>query len=328
MKTRLIITAAVLIIAATAALLLPRPESPPPGPTSPTATAQPPTAGGAVSGFVAPTLIAIAKAAASKAGLDPGGIRSVGSVEGLRLIQQGNVPDVYASVDIELLPDIKKTNPRQVFVIGRFNLTITCLKPLRDVADLLSRRQALADPYKAPIGYRTLAAGWLLKKQGAADLTPLYEELGVRYAETPRGVNITTPIALKNTPRVVVAPNLDGAWAQLETGGADCAFAYTPFLINKGVEIGERLGETALWVAYRARASFGEVYVYSLKPPLSFAEDPPYEIYVIFLDAAGNVVKTLRVGRFEAFAASYTERGDRVLEAMKSLDLASFGFTK
>jgi len=276
---------------------------------------------GDVLGYVAPALIKIMWDAARQAGLSTVSIQSMGSVEGFRRMQQGAVPDIYGSVDVELLPDVEKLKPRQIFVLGGFGLGVVCRKPLNSPSDLATRRLVLADPNKAPIGYRALAAALILKKDGVVDVMMLFEKTGVKYVETPRGVNITIPTTLTPTDKVEIAANLNAAWSMLESGAADCTFAYFPFTIGKLSRL-EKIGETDLWTIYKGAKEGREYYAYFFKGRYSFAQDPPYEIYALFMQGG----KALRVGRFSAFVASFSEKGDCVVDALKKMDLTAYGF--
>jgi len=281
---------------------------------------------GSVIGYVAPTLVRVVKDAARGAGLSVEGIQSVGSLEGLRRIQQGSVPDVYASVDIELAADVK--DARQIYSLGRFKLALACAKPIASVGDLRGVKMALADPNKAPIGYRELAAVYMLKRSGVADLTARYEALGIRFVDTAVGFNVTVPTALFSTAEVKVAPSLDGSWSMLETGQVDCVFAHLPFILGKGVELKPVGASAELWEVYVGNYSRGRLYVYVFKSPYDFFQDPPLAIYANLVDPSGRVVKAIRVVHFEAFVVSFTERGDCVVEALKKMDLANYGFVK
>ena len=303
----------VAVLALIAALTLVKPPS------------QPAKCTGPFVGYVAPPLIKVVKDAAAKAGLSTEGVQSIGSVEGLRRIQQGNVPDLFASVDIELGAEVK--NARQMYSLGRFKLALACRRPINALQDLSNLTTALADPNKAPIGYRELAFVWMAAKAGLASPLYKYEALGVKFVNTPSGVNITVPLNLPSTAKTLVTPNLDGSWSAFETGQADCVFTYVPYLINKGLVL-KKEGEGAAWETYVANHSRGAAYVYVFKPPYDFSQDPPYQIYVNFVDSAGRAVKTIKVGHFEAFVASFTERGDCVVEALRSMDLASYGFIR
>ena len=297
-------------------------------PTSTTSVAATSSAkcSGDVLGYIAPTLIKITRDAAEQAGLSTGAIQSIGSVEGLRRMQQGAVPDIYGSVDVELLPDIEKLKPRQIFVLGGFSLGVVCRKPMSSPDDLTTRTLVLTDPNKGPIGYRALAAAWMLKKDGVVNVMTLFEKTGVKYVETPRGVNITIPTTLTPTDKVQIPPNLDAAWSMLESGAADCSFTYFPFVIGKLGRL-DKIGETSLWTMYKGAKEGKEYYAYFFKGPYSFVQDPPYEIYALFMQG-DKVAKVLRVGRFAAFVASFSEKGDCVVDALKKMDLASYGFIR
>ena len=275
---------------------------------------------------MAPTLVRVVKDAAREAGLSVEGIQSVGSVEGLRRIQQGSVPDVYASVDIELAADVK--GARQIYSLGRFKLALACARPIASVGDLREAKTALADPNKAPIGYRELAVVYMLKRSGVADLTARYEALGIRFADTAGGFNVTVPTVLASTADTKVVPNLDVSWSMFETGQVDCVFAHLPFILGKDMELKPVGASAELWEVYVGNYSRGQFYVYVFKPPYDFFQDPPLAIYANFVDPSGKVVKAVRVGHFEAFVASFTARGDCVVEALKKMDLAKYGFFK
>ena len=313
--------AVVVVLAVVLALVFGNPpQSVTTSATSPMATTSAKCSGD-VLGYVAPALIKIMWDAARQAGLSTVSIQSMGSVEGLRRMQQGAVPDIYGSVDVELLPDVEKLKPRQIFLLGGFGLSVVCRKPLNSPGDLATRRLVLADPNKAPIGYRALAAAWILKKDGVVDVMTLFEKTGVKYVETPRGVNITIPTTLTPTDKVEIAANLDASWSMLESGAADCTFAYFPFTIGRMGRL-EKIGETDLWTMYKGARGGREYYAYFFKGLYSFAQDPPYEIYALFMQGG----KALRVGRFSAFVASFSEKGDCVVDALKKMDLAAYGF--
>jgi molybdate/tungstate transport system substrate-binding protein len=184
------------------------------------------------------------------------------------------VPDIYSSVDVELLPDVEKLKPRQIFLLGGFGLGVVCRKPLNSPGDLATRRLVLADPNKAPIGYRALAVAWMLNKDGVVDVMTLFEKTGVKYVETPRGVNITIPTTLTPTDKVEIAANLDTAWSVLESSAADCTFAYLPFTIGRMGRL-EKIGETDLWTIYKGAKGGREYYAYFFKGLYSFVQDPP-----------------------------------------------------
>jgi len=335
---------AVVVLIAVVAILAVRLSAPPPSSvTTPapaseartstavaTSTSQPPgqtaACSGSATGYVAPMLVRVVKDAARRAGLSVEGIQSVGCVEGLRRIKQGSVPDLFACVDIELAADVK--NARQIYSLGQFKLVLACARPIASVGDLRGVKMALVDPNKGPIGYRELAVVYMLKRGGVADLTARYEALGIRFVDTAAGFNITVPTALTSTADTKVASNLDVSWSLFETGQVDCIFAYLPLILGKGVELKPAGAPAELWEVYVGNYSRGQFYVYVFKPPYDFAQDPPLAIYVNFVDPSGRVVKAIRVGHFEAFVASFTKRGDCVVEALKKIDLAKYGFVK
>ncbi len=276
---------------------------------------------GDVVGFVAPTLVKVISDGVAKSGLSARGLLSIGAVEGLRRMQQGVVPDLYGSVDVELLKEVERLGPRQVFVLGRFGMGLVCRTPLSSPEELVFSKVAVADPNKAPIGYRALAAAWLMKKEGFVDLVSRFERLEVRYVETERGVNITVPAVLSPSGDVQVASSLDAAWSMLEVGAVDCTFVHTPFVLGRFDRL-EEVGRSSVWTVYRGVHGRLTYYVYFFNGVLSFLDDPPYEIYVILGQQA------VRVVRFEAFVASFSERGDCVIEALREMDLSSYGFLR
>jgi len=282
---------------------------------------------GDVVGFVAPTLMRAVSDAVAEAGLSGNGLLSIGSVEGLRRMQQGVLPDVYGSVDIELLRDVERLEPRQVFILGRFGLGLVCRSPVTSPGELAERAIALADPNKAPIGYRTLALAWMLKKDDVVDLVSRFEKLGVRYLETGRGVNITVPAVLTPTGGVQVAANLDAAWSMVEVGAVDCTFAHRPFIVGRFSGL-EKTGEAAAWAVYVGNYGGRTYYVYFFNGVYAFLDDPPYEIYVRLTSRDGKVLQVVRVAGFEAFVASFSERGSCVIDALKKMDLSRYGFIR
>jgi hypothetical protein len=146
------------------------------------------------------------------------------------------------------------------------------------------------------------------------------EGLGVRYVEAGGGVNITVPPALRPGGGVQVASNLDGAWSMLESGTVDCIFAYSVYAYARFSQL-NKTGSSELWSEYVGERGGKTYYVYLFRERYSFAEDPPYEIYIVFTQG-----RAVRVARFEAFVASFTERGDCVLNALRKMDLSRYGF--
>jgi molybdate/tungstate transport system substrate-binding protein len=49
-------------------------------------------------------------------------------------------------------------------------------------------------------------------------------------------------------------------------------------------------------------------------------------VVLVLLDPSGRPAMTLKVVHFEAFVASYTERGDCVVNALKTMNLTDYGF--
>ncbi|ABL87243.1 periplasmic binding protein [Pyrobaculum islandicum DSM 4184] len=301
--------------ATTATPPLKSPEAAAPGATATKACS------GSPLGYVAPTLVKVVKDAAAAAGLGTEGIQSVGSVEGLRRIQGGAKPDLFGSVDIELRPDAERAGALQTYSLGRFKLALVCRAPTT-LEELASAKTVFPDPNKAPIGYRELAAAWMLSRDLGVNLTAKYTALGVRFVYNGT-LYVYIPSSLPNTEAVDVAPNLDGSWAKFEAGAGRCMFAYVPFLLGKGLQLRPAGGGTSYWEPYTAEAGGRTYYVYVFKPPYDFAEDPPIKAVAVLL---GPPVKTIRVGHFEAFVASYTELGNCVIESLKKMDLSKYGF--
>ncbi|MFN7106570.1 MAG: ABC transporter substrate-binding protein, partial [Pyrobaculum sp.] len=207
--------------------------------------------------YTAPTLARLTRDAMTQAGSSTAGLLSIGSVEAARRISQGAVPDLYLSVDMELAGEVK--NAVEIYPLGRFRLSLVCRKPLGSPQDLAGLKTALSDPNKAPIGYRELALAWMLYRDGWGDVLERYRQLGIAFVESRDVVNITAPTVLPSTSLVVVVPNLDASWALFETGGVDCVFAHTPFLVGR-VEIGDVVASTGLWTIYRGQYGRGEIY--------------------------------------------------------------------
>ncbi|MFN3804539.1 MAG: ABC transporter substrate-binding protein [Pyrobaculum sp.] len=271
--------------------------------------------------YAAPTLVRLGRDVLTQAGSFTAGLLSIGSVEAVKRISQGAVPDLYLSVDIELAKEVERA--LEIYPLGRFRISLVCRKPLGSPQELARLRTALSDPSKAPIGYRELALVWMLYRDGWADLLGRYRELGIGFVESGGVVNITTPIVLPSTSSVAVAPNLDASWTLFETGGVDCVFAHTPFLMGR-VELGEAVASTGLWTIHRGQYGRDAVYVHIFKPPYDFFDDPPYEIYINFVDS-GRLVRRLKVIHFEAFAAAFSQKGACILDVIKKMELGRYG---
>jgi molybdate/tungstate transport system substrate-binding protein len=112
--------------------------------------------------YSAPTLAGVSDDLAE---LYPGrvDVRVMGSVLAANLIKAGRIPDLFLTVDAELKQGL---GYRTEHILGFYRLLLVC-DGYSTWSDALTRaRFALADPNTAPIGYRSLAAMYLLAAKG------------------------------------------------------------------------------------------------------------------------------------------------------------------
>ncbi|MEM4289091.1 MAG: substrate-binding domain-containing protein [Nitrososphaerota archaeon] len=250
--------------------------------------------------FSAPTLAGVAEEAAATYGAELVDIRSVGSVLGVRIIQSGNVPDVFMSVDWELLKFIK---PRRILDLGRFQLKIVCRQDY-SLTDIGRVRLGVANPNTAPIGYRALAAlYWLGVRYGVASAEEISRGLNITYIydSSSRTVRIDVR-GFQASGRFVARDDLAGVAALLEGGAVDCIFAHSPFIISRGYE--------------------NHFKVLDVPGDIDFTQDPPVSF------TAETQTGLIEVKAFRAFAASFTQSGDEFLKALEGVPLTRYGLLK
>ncbi len=276
--------------------------------------------------FSAPTLSALALDLLDVAGV-PGDVRAVGSVDAVRLVQQGNVPDLLLSVDLELLAPIRD-RVLEYRALGPFHITVTCRRPLRGLSDLLRGRWGLADPFSAPIGYRQLAFSYLAHLKYGLPLHALYNGTGVHiYGNATRYV-VEVRGPLRSTRNVLVGRNLDVVWSYLEVGLVDCIYTQSPFNYGKGLPLANGTPTFGGFTEYVGRRGGATYYMYVPPPDISFADVPRVggrEVRGTLVLRDDGVVQELPIEPFRGFAAAFTERGVRVLRALDRLDLSRYG---
>lgn len=243
--------------------------------------------------YAAPTLLPWAEEAVGRSGLK-GDIRAMGSVEAVRLIQAGNVPDAFLSVDMELARFIQ---PRRLISMGFYKLVLACRSGY-GLDEIGSAKIGIADPNAAPVGYRSLAAlYWLATRYGKLDVESLKRDLSVSYTESGDTVLIDAR-SFSASGRFIARPNISGVGALLESGSVDCALLHEPFVLSRG---------------YEKRFTISELPV-----EINFFSNPPVKF------VAKLQVGDVDVTRFESFAASFTELGDEYLAAIEKLVASGF----
>lgn len=317
---RPIIIIATIIAAVIASVLLALSQRPAPQPAAPSSS---------LLAFVAPSLIKLVKDAVAAAGYDVSGVRSIGSVQALRLIQQGQRPDLYASVDVEYLKYVQNSSLAYL-TLGSYKLVMLCRRPIGD-GNMTEVKWILVDPGSAPAGYRQLAAGYFAYLLYKTPLYEVYNGTGVSMYFDGRELHIYSPSPPKSTDRAVVASNLDVAFSYLETGQAACMFAYVPLLVAKGLWPAQPAWRGPLnSTAYIAERGGVKYYIYVLPPRLDFTRSPEEALgisaYLHLLGPGGEVVMTTRIGAHGAFVAAFTQKGVDVLNKIRAMDLAKYGF--
>ncbi len=244
--------------------------------------------------YSAPALAALSNDLAE---LYPGrvDVRVMGSVLAANLIKAGRVPDLFLTVDTELKEGL---GYRSEHLLGFYRLLLVCDRYSTWSDALKGARFALADPNIAPIGYRALAAMYLLAEKESLDIVnEVQESLGVSFHVVDGGLLVEATM-FRAGGRFYVRDDLNGAYTLLENKLADCMFAYAPFAAQKN-----------LWAKHK---------VIELPDYASFLTDPPHKITVKLKNGHVNVT------RFIAAAYSFTERGDRLLGLLDRLDYSKY----
>ncbi|MEM2095826.1 MAG: hypothetical protein QXR20_04325 [Candidatus Caldarchaeum sp.] len=219
-----------------------------------------------------------------------------GSVFAANLIKSGKVPDLFLSVDSELKEGL---NYKTFKLIGVYRLVLVCAKNFQGLDSLRAARIGIADPNQAPIGYRALAAMYLIsEREGLGIVQELESKLNVKFVSDSNSVRI---IASEISPsgRFFMRPNLDVVGSLLESGAVDCIFAHIPFVI--------------------ARNLFKDYSVMELPEYTRFDTNPPIDMSV---QLKSGVVKIIR---FEAVALSFSEKGDKLIRLIDRIDVSKYG---
>lgn len=258
---------------------------------------KPEVGGGWVVIYSAPTLSGLAEEAANLYGRERVDVRFIGSVMGVRMILAGRTPDVFMSVDTELLKMIK---PRSVMDLGSFKLHLVC-RGNYTFSDIGRVRIGVANPNVAPIGYRALAAlYWLSVKYNFTNLEEVSGNLKVNYSYDELAQKLVIDArSFEASGRYIARDDLAGVGALLEGGAVDCIFSHTPFII--------------------ARNYSGRFNVLELPSEISFLQDPPLNFTV------NTELGEIDVKAFRAFAASFTSNGERYLGVMSRINLSKYG---
>ncbi|MEM4346498.1 MAG: hypothetical protein QXI02_06350, partial [Candidatus Caldarchaeum sp.] len=184
-------------------------------------------------------------------------------------------------------------------LIGVYRLVLVCAKNFQGLDSLRAARIGIADPNQAPIGYRALAAMYLIsEREGLGIVQELESKLNVKFVSDSNSVRI---IASEISPsgRFFMRPNLDVVGSLLESGAVDCIFAHIPFVI--------------------ARNLFKDYSVMELPEYTRFDTNPPIDMSV---QLKSGVVKIIR---FEAVALSFSEKGDKLIRLIDRIDVSKYG---
>ncbi|MEM4573365.1 MAG: substrate-binding domain-containing protein [Candidatus Caldarchaeum sp.] len=222
-----------------------------------------------------------------------------GSVFAANLIKSGKVPDLFLSVDSELKEGL---NYKTFKLIGVYRLVLVCAKNFQGLDALRAARIGIADPNQAPIGYRALAAMYLIsEREGLGIVQELESKLNVKFVFDGNSVRI---IASEISPsgRFFMRPNLDVVGSLLESGAVDCIFAHIPFVI--------------------ARNLFKDYSVMELPEYTRFDTNPPIDMSV---QLKSSVIKIIR---FEAVALSFSEKGDKLIQLIDRIDVSKYGIVR
>jgi molybdate/tungstate transport system substrate-binding protein len=244
--------------------------------------------------YSAPTLAGVSDDLAE---LYPGrvDVRVMGSVLAANLIKAGRIPDLFLTVDAELKQGL---GYRTEHILGFYRLLLVCDGYSTWVDALTRARFALADPNTAPIGYRSLAAMYLLAARENLDIVnEVRESLGVLFYAGDGGIVVDAAM-FRAGGRFYVRDDLNGAYTLLENRLVDCMFAHAPFAAQKN-----------LWAKHK---------VIELPDYANFLTDPPTKITVKLKSGDVNVTRLI------AAAYSFTERGDRLLGFLDRLDYSKY----
>jgi len=244
--------------------------------------------------YSAPTLEGVSEdlAALYSGGLD---VRVMGSVLAANLIKSGKVPDLFLTVDSELKHGL---NYRNEYVIGVYRQLLVCNGYETWWDALKEARISLANPNIAPIGYRSLAAIYLLSEmEGLGIISEIQDRLNVSFSVEDGGLVIDAR-SFTASGRFYARDDLNGAYTLLQNGVVDCTFAHAPFVNQKN-----------LWTTHN---------VIELPEYARFQTEPPLKI------TAKLIGSEVVVSRFVAAAYSFTEKGDRLLSLLDKVDYSKY----
>ncbi len=245
--------------------------------------------------FSAPTLKGIAEKLSKKAEI-PIEIQVYGSVFAANIIKSGRTPDLFLSVDGELKHGLPYRSEK---VLGTYQLMLICTNRYGDLEALKTAKIGLADPNQAPIGYRALAAIYLIStNEGLEILDEVEKSLNVRFVKDSKHLTLLAA-DISASGRFYIRPNQDAVYSLLEAEVVDCIFAYEPFVI------------------YRRLTNIYNII--ELPKYARFEDDPPIEI------TAKLKTGEVKVVRFEAVALSFTEFGDKLLLLLDRINVENFG---
>lgn len=246
--------------------------------------------------YVAPTLKPITEEAINDLKIKAD-MRVMGSVAAAQLIREGRIPDVWLTVDAELLRLV--SNYLRYEIIGSYRLILVCREPT-SLIEIYNRRIGIANPNIAPIGYRAVAAlYYLAEKYNYIELNRLLQDLNV-FVDNVNGSIVLDLTRIDPRHPFIMRNEMSEVGSMLETGAADCIFAYEPFAI--------------------ARSYPNKYHVIHLPVEIEFVSDPPFDA-IAKLDA--GLVKIIR---FKAIAIAFSEDGDKFLTELKKVDSSKYGF--
>lgn len=255
------------------------------------------TSGRSVLVYTAPTLSAIAEEL-KKLSAEKIDVQVYGSVFAANLIKSGKIPDLFLSVDKELRDGL---NSRSEKSLGTYSLQLVCVKQYSDLGALEKARIGVADPNQSPVGYRALAAMYLLaEREGVLETRDVEEGLNVKYVEKDGVVEILAQGASASN-RFFMRQNLEAVFTLLEAGLVDCIFTYTPFTVTRN-----------LGIRYN---------VIELPDYASFKNDPDIKM------VAKLIYGDVRVAKLEAVALSFSEKGEELQKLIEKIDLSKHGLT-
>lgn len=219
-----------------------------------------------------------------------------GSVFAANLIKSGKTPDLFLSVDSELKSGL---NYRGEKLIGVYRLLLVCAGNYDSLEALKDAKIGIADPNQAPIGYRALAAIYLISlNEGYGLVEEVERSLNIRYLDGGGPVKMLLQ-NISASGRFYMRSNLDFVGSLLEAGVVDCIFAHVPFVI--------------------IRKLYNRYNIIEMPDYARFEEDPPIEIVAVLR------MTQVKISRFEAVALSFTEGGDRLLQMIDEIDVEKFG---